>query len=79
MQITIFVGHHIYFLFFLRDHYSVNSLINANAVLLYFIQFFKFMFSSEDHLHDVQEHLTGKLKSATKIIENNLPFIDSSK
>lgn len=32
----------------------------------------------EDHLHDVQEHLTGKLKSATKIIENNLPFIDSS-
>lgn len=31
----------------------------------------------EEHLHDVQEHLTEKLKSAAKIIENNLPFIDS--
>ncbi|XP_052823648.1 protein phosphatase 1 regulatory subunit 21 [Octopus bimaculoides] len=32
----------------------------------------------EDHLRDVQKHLTRKLNNATKVIESNLPFIDSS-
>ncbi|GAB1597704.1 protein phosphatase 1 regulatory subunit 21-like [Argonauta hians] len=32
----------------------------------------------EDHLRDVQTHLTQKLNNATKVIESNLPFIDSS-